>query len=91
MIKTLPVRMYTPPNGRMREIQMSNIYEKEIDFFVSNDIMVSIEETNIGVVLYACPKSDESEESEVIVFAGKKSCQESMQELRQLCEDNFIG
>jgi hypothetical protein len=90
MSKTLTARMYKSPAGRMREIQMSNIYQEEIDFFVDNDIMVSIEETALGIVLYACPKSDDSEESEVIVFAGKKSCQESMQELRQLCEDKFI-
>jgi len=90
MNKTLSVRMYTPPSGHMREIKMSNIHEKEIDFFVNNDIVVSIEETDIGVILYACPKSDDSEESEVIFFAGKKPCQESMEELRQLCETKFL-
>lgn len=57
MEDTLTVRYYARPNGHMREIEMSNIYQEDIDFFTKNDIMVSLEELTTGdVVAYACPR-----------------------------------
>jgi hypothetical protein len=91
MTDTLTVRYYARPNGRMREIEMSNIYQEDIDFFTKNDIMVSLEELTTGdIVAYACPRSDVSEESEVMVFAGKRNCQETMKALREECEKEFL-
>ena len=91
MEDTLTVRYYARPNGRMREIEMSNIYQEDIDFFTENDIMVSLEELTTGdIVAYACPRSDVSEESEVMVFAGKRNCQETMKALREECEKGFV-
>jgi len=91
MEDTLTVRYYARPNGRMREIEMSNIYQEDIDFFTENDIMVSLEELTTGdVVAYACPRSDLSEESEVMVFAGKRNCQDTMKALRKECEKEFL-
>ena len=91
MENTLTVCYYARPNGRMREIEMSNIYQEEINFFTENDIMVSLEELTIGdVVAYACPRSDLSEESEVMVFAGKRNCQETMKALREECVKAFL-
>lgn len=88
---TLAVRYYARPNGQMRVIEMSNIYQEEIDFFTDNDIQVSIEElATDDIVVYGCPRSDESEESEVIIFAGKRNCQETMKALREACEKAFL-
>lgn len=88
---TLTVRFYARPNGRMREIEMSNIYQEEIDFFTKNDIVVSLEELSTGsIVAYACPRSDPSDESEVMVFAGTRNCQETMKPLREECEKAFL-
>jgi hypothetical protein len=90
MKDTLTVRYYARPNGRMSELEMSNIYQEEINFFTENDIMVSLEELTTGdIVAYACPRSDLSEESEVMVFAGKRNCQETMKALREEYEKGF--
>ena len=88
---TLTVRYYARPNGRMSEIGMSNIDPEEIEFFRKNNILVSMEELMTGdIVVYGCPWNDESEESEVIVYAGKRDCQETMKELRSECEKAFM-
>lgn len=88
---TLAVRYYSLPNGCMRVIEMSNIDQEEIDFFTENDIVVSIEELSTGdIVVYGCPRSDESEESEVMVFAGKRNCQDTMKALRGVCVKGFM-
>jgi hypothetical protein len=87
---TLTVRYYARPSGRMSEIMMSEIDQSEIKFFTEANIQVSIEElANGDIVVYGCPRDDESEESEVIVFAGKRNCQETMKALRNECEKIF--
>jgi coenzyme F420-reducing hydrogenase gamma subunit len=88
---TLTVRYYARPHGRIREIEMSNIDQSEIRFFIEMDIQVSIEELSTGdIIVYGCPRHDESEESEVMVFAGKKNCQDTMKALREECERAFL-
>jgi hypothetical protein len=88
---TLTVRYYVSPHGRMREIEMRNIDQSEIRFFIEMDIQVSIEELSTGdIIVYGCPRDDESEESEVMVFAGKKNCQDTMKALRKECEKAFL-
>ena len=91
MKDTLTVKLFKAPHGRMELIEMSNVYQQEIDFFNDNDIIVSMEDVNgIGPVIYGCPASDVSEESEVMVFAKGRSCQDTMIELRELCEKAFL-
>lgn len=88
---TLTVRYYARPNGRMSELDMTNIYPEDVRFFVEMDIQVSIEELPTGqFIVYACPRDDESEESEVMVFDNGRSCQETMKALREECEKAFL-
>lgn len=89
--KTLPVRMFQKPDGRMSTIDIGNIYPEDVDYFIENDIVVSIEEdiTPDNFILYACPAEDLDEESEIIVFSSGRSCEESMKELRQKSEQEF--
>lgn len=88
---TLTVRYYARPNGRMSELDMTNIYPGDVRFFIEMDIQVSIEELSTGqFVVYACPRDDESEESEVLVFDEGRSCQETMKALREKCEEAFL-
>jgi len=86
----LPVKLYMNPNGHMRVIGMTEIDEEDIAFFLDNDIIVSMEEIETGFVVYGCPSSDLSEESEVIVFAKARGCRETMKALREECEKRYL-
>jgi coenzyme F420-reducing hydrogenase gamma subunit len=91
MKDTLTVRYYARPDGRMSEIEMSNIFKEDVDFFVKNNIVVSIEELMTGdIVVYGCPRYDDSEESEIIVFSDNRNCQDTMKNLREKCEKEFL-
>jgi len=87
---TLTVKLYKPPHGRVEYIEMSNIKQEDITFFLGNDIMVSMEEVLGEFVVYGCPAHDDSEESEILVVANGRSCQDTMKELREKCEKAFI-
>ncbi len=88
---TLTVRYYARPNGRMRELDITNIYPGDVRFFIEMDIQVSMEELSTGqFVVYACPRDDLSEESEVMVFDNGRSCQETMKALRKEYEKAFL-
>lgn len=84
----LDVIYYARPNGRQKIITMTNIEEAEVAFF-KNDYTVSMEELTTGdVVIYARP-SDLDDEDEVLVMSRGRSCQETMKDLRELCEKTF--
>lgn len=68
-----------------RVITITNVYEDTANFFRQNDIKVSMENLNGEFIVYGCPYSDLSEESEVIVFAGNKSCKDTLYELAKQC------
>lgn len=87
--RTLSVRLYPPPHGRMKIIEVPNISDEDIDFFQQNDIVVSMEDTQIGIAIYACPASDQDEESEIVVLSNERNCEDTMHELRQKAEETF--
>lgn len=70
-------------------INCKNVYDADKKFFQDNDIKVSMEELNGIIIVYGCPYSDKSEESEVVVFAGNKSCEDTLSELAKLCQEHF--
>ena len=70
-------------------IGCTKIRDADKEFFRNNDIKVSMEELNGEIIVYGCPYSDKSEESEVIVFARGKSCEDTLSELAEACRKNF--
>jgi hypothetical protein len=70
-------------------IDCKNVCPNDVEFFRKNDIKVSMEELNGEIIVYGCPYSDVSEESEVIVFAKNRSCEETLSELVSECKQHF--
>lgn len=70
-------------------IECKNVHEVDKKFFRENNIKVSMEELGGAIIAYGCPYSDQSEESEVIVFAGERSCEETLSELAATCREHF--
>lgn len=80
---TLNVHYYDTYGETILTIQ--SIDDEIANFFKQNDIKVSMEDLNGQFIVYGCPYSDTSEESEVIVFAGTKSCKDTLVELAKRC------
>ncbi len=76
---------YYNRNGKQL-IDCKNVRQNDVDFFRRNDIKVSMEELNGEIIVYGCPYSDDSEESEVIVFAKNRSCEDTLSELVSECK-----
>lgn len=70
-------------------IDCRNVYEEDEKYFQDNDIKVSMEELKGEIIVYGCPYSDESEESELIVFAKDNSCEDTLQKLAKMCRNTF--
>ena len=79
---------YYNQNGE-RLLDITNIRPEDAKFLQDNDIKVSMEELNGEIIVYGCPYSDTSEESEVIVFAGNNNCENTMSELVAKCKEHF--
>lgn len=79
---------YYNHNGE-KLLDISNIREEDAKFFLDNNIKVSMEQLNNEIIVYGCPYDDTSEESEVIVFAGSRTCEQVMSELTEMCRENF--
>lgn len=92
-MKVLHVHFYHSPNGRHELIEWliecPNVYPEDHDYFLNNDIKVSIEELSGEFIVYGCPEEDDSEESEVIVFAQGRSCEDTLAELALTCKATF--
>jgi len=73
----------------MDETHITNVYPDDCEYFVKNDIVVSMESLGGDIVMYGCPKSDITEESEVIVIANERSCEEALKLLAEKCKRDF--
>lgn len=82
------MRVYYYRDGQ-HIIDCVNVRPEDVAYFESNDIKVSMEELNNEFIVYGCPFSDDSEESEVIVFANGRSCEDTMAELAVECRASF--
>ena len=70
-------------------VDIKNIFNEDTEFFERNNVKVSMEELNGEFVVYACPYEDESEESELIEFAGNRSCQDTLHALAEEYKNVF--
>ncbi len=70
-------------------LDITKILPEDAKFFQENNIKVSMEELNGEIIVYGCPYSDTSDESEVIVFAGGNTCEYTMSELVSECKAKF--
>jgi hypothetical protein len=84
---SVPVYLYHK-NGR-ELIQCKEVYPDDADYFIENNIKVSMEHLAGTNIVYGCPVADTSEESEVIVLANDKTCKETLKELASLCKHSF--
>jgi|GEM_PF-4250009 len=73
--------MYGANGGSI--VDIVDIREDDADYFTRNRIKVSIEQLNGEIIAYACPYDDEDEESEIIMFARSRSCEDTMHELAE--------
>lgn len=73
------------------EIDVTLIDEVDAAWLEENNIKVSMERLSDGmIVVYGCPRSDPTEESEVLVFAADgKTCKETMRDLTIQCKAAF--
>lgn len=71
-------------------IDCTNINPEDADYFKTNEIKVSMEQLREEIIVYGCPYSDKSEESEVIVFSNNRSCKDTMAELAYECKQKFL-
>jgi len=83
---SLGVILYSRPNGKKVNVEITKIDDEDAQFFKTNNIQVSMEDhIALGFIVYGCPRSDLSEDREVMIIAGKcgLSCREAMKSLRE--------
>lgn len=88
------VTLYKRPHGGTREIDIKNIRDEDSAWFTENGIAVSMEDCGFDTAVYAdCgfrPDDDpEKDPDEIIVFAGKRNCEDTMADLRAKCEEEI--
>lgn len=90
MTDYLPIKLYKKPDGRVQIIECRNVHPQDLKYFQDNEIVVSMEELGENnYILYGCPSSDLSEESEMIVFSNGRSCEATLEDLVFECTEEF--
>jgi hypothetical protein len=84
----LNVTFYSLPDGRKTVKNITNILHEDADFFIRNNLKVSMEELNSGqFVIYSTTgkQMEDSEDDEVIHIVNPgQSCEDAMHELVML-------
>ena len=76
-------------DGKVLIHQIKDVAEEDAKFFVQNNILISIEELAGDIIVYGCPRADELEESELIVFANGRPSIEVLAELAEECRHHI--
>lgn len=85
----MKVHLYHGFTGKHTLTEIKNVLQTDAEFFERNNIKVSMEELRGDFIVYGCPYDDESEESEVIVFANGRTCEETLNDLAVECAESF--
>lgn len=85
---TLSFTVYHRPNGRKTEHEMQHITPEDEAWYKENNIKVGMEETLLGMVIYAefGVTNEEPDEVTYIVPVGE-ACQVSMAKIRKQIEE----
>jgi hypothetical protein len=83
--------LYQKPDGRKTTIEITKILEDDANWFMENDAKISMEETGGDFVVYGDVGliDSDGEPIEDIVIACGRSCEDTMAELRRLCQDSL--
>ena len=81
--------VYIAPHGRAEVIEVTKVHPEDEDYFVQNNIQISMEQLAGETIVYADigKTDDEGEPVELIEFAGTRSCEETLAALRKACEE----
>lgn len=75
--------LYKRPNGQQEEIEVTNIYPEDEQWFIENQVKISMEELRTGeFAVYG----DYGAEEEVMELDMGRSCHEVMKALRHRIE-----
>lgn len=83
------VDIYIQPRGDVRQVDIHNVYPGDQQFFEEHDIIVSMEELRGEYIVYGYMAGTDPEETEQIVFANGRSCEETLHELVELCKQEY--
>jgi len=87
----MKANFYKAPNGQKENMQITNIYPEDEEFFTKYDITISMEELGDQYVVYADTgyENEDGYPEEFIALAEGRNCEDVLKELRELCE-NFL-
>lgn len=82
------VDFYAKPDGRIRTIEIKNVYPEDREFFEIHNIRVSMEDIGGMFAVYADMgiRSDDGDVTEIIEISQDRSCEETLNALRRSCE-----
>ena len=85
------VTLYKQPDGRTQEIDIKNVRPDDEAYFSRHDIDISMEDVGGMFAVYAdIGQTDEDGEPvELIELSQGRSCEETLNALRKLCEEEL--
>lgn len=88
----LTVTLYKRPNGRSEEIFITKINPEQVQYFISNNIAVSMEDCGSFFAIYATEPNPVDEEDPLeltLLVKDGETCYTAMERLQLLCEEAF--
>lgn len=87
------VTLYKQPDGRKQEIDIKNVLPDDEAYFTRHKINISMEDIGGQFAIYADTGAvdEDGEPDELITISQGRSCEETLSELRRLCEDQLEG
>lgn len=85
----MKVTFYKAPNGCQEVVEITKAYKEDEEFFVENNIVISMEELAGDYVVYADTgyETEDGDPEEFIEIALGRSCEDVLKALRLDCEE----